>query len=187
MSFSPHSWPNRFDRTILDLLSRKIEEAESAKFDAMAQEVDLKTIGSGSIVNGRTYEEWLQHLTNPQKALFENNLDASIRVVGPAGSGKTLSLCMRAIQVSRDSNVRAQGKRLLVATHSWAMSERIDGVLSTLNSGLNPEGITVFPLLSLLELHAGHIGQKKTDVIGDDSTDGRVKSICNYKRRSSKA
>jgi len=57
------------------------------------------------------------------------------------------------------------------------MSERIDGVLNVLNAGVYPEGITVFPLLSLLELHAGHIGQRKIEVIGDDSTDGRVKSL----------
>lgn len=177
MSFSPHNWPHEFGTIISNLLSREIEEADNANFDAIAKEVDLKTIGSGSIVNGRTYEEWLQHLAGAQIALLKNNIDASIRIVGPAGSGKTLSLCMRAIQVSRDHNVQAQGKRLLIATHSWAMSERIDGVLSTLNGGLNPDGITVYPLLSLLELHAGHIGQKKTDVIGDDSTDGRVKSI----------
>ena len=84
---------------------------------------------------------------------------------------------MRALQISRDPNVRGQGQRILLATHSWAMSERIDRVLSTLNGGISPDGITVFPLLSLLDLHAGHIGQQKINIIGDDSTDGRLKSL----------
>lgn len=176
-SFSPRGWPREFEEAIANLLSKEIEEEQSCTFDAIAQQVDLRTIGSNSIVSGFTYEEWLHFLNTSQKAVLAKDLDASIRIVGPAGSGKTLSLCMRALQLSRDPNIRAQGKRLLVATHSWAMSERIDGVLSTLNGGLNPEGITVFPLLSLLELHAGSIGQKKTDVIGNDSTDGRLKSI----------
>lgn len=177
VSFSPDPWRQEFEVAISDLLSKEIEKENRSTYDGIAQEVDLKTIGSSSVVNGRTYEEWLHQLTDPQNAVLKKALDASIRIVGPAGSGKTLSLCMKAIQISRDPNIQAQGKRLLVATHSWAMSERIDGILNVLNGGLNPEGITVFPLLSLLELHAGHIGQKKTDVIGDDSSEGRMKSL----------
>ncbi len=176
-SFLPQDWPLDFDRACSDLLSREVDEVEKDRVNHIAQEFDLKTIGSNSVVEGRTYEEWLPLLSDNQRALLENDVDASIRIVGPAGSGKTLSLCMRALQVSRDAHVLGQGKRILVATHSWAMSERIDGVLTILNGGVSPIGITVFPLLSLLELHAGHIGLKKTSVIGDDSTDGRVKSF----------
>lgn len=176
-SFLPSDWPIEFSSAVSNLLSREIDEVEEVLANPIAQEFDLKTIGSGSVVEGRTYEEWLPLLSESQKALLENDINASIRIVGPAGSGKTLSLCMRALQVSRDPHVRGQGKRILLATHSWAMSERIDGVLSTLNGGISPTGITIFPLLSLLELHAGHIGQQKTSVIGDDSTDGRVKSL----------
>lgn len=84
---------------------------------------------------------------------------------------------MRALKISRDPDVSSQGKTILIVTHSWAMAERIDGVLSTLNGGVEPNNITIFPLLSLLEFHAGHVGQGKTEIIGDDSTEGRVKSI----------
>lgn len=176
-SFSPSDWPLEFDSAASDLLSREVSEVEENRANPIAQEFDLKIIGSGSVVEGRTYEEWLPLLSDNQKALLENDIDAPIRIIGPAGSGKTLSLCMRALQVSRDPHVRGQGKRILLATHSWAMSERIDGVLSTLNGGISPIGITVFPLLPLLELHVGHIGQKNTSVIGDDSSDGRIKSL----------
>ena len=176
-AFVPSSWPDEFSLTVANLTSREIEGSKNEPSNFIAQEFDLKTIGSSSVVEGRTYEEWSAILTPQQKDILANDLESSIRIVGPAGSGKTLSLCMRALQISRDKGVQAQGKRILVATHSWAMSERIDGVLSTLNGGISPEGLTVFPLLSLLEVHAGHIGQQKTNVIGGDSTDGRVKSI----------
>lgn len=165
-----------FASSLRSLLDAEISSQEDIP-DALTQEVDLQAIGSNSVVAGRTYEDWQRYLTPQQRVIAEKEIDTSIRIVGPAGSGKTLSLCLRAIQISRDADIVAQGKRVLVATHSWAMSERIDGILAQLNAGISPEGVTVFPLLSLLELHAGHIGQRRTEIIGDDSTDGRVKSL----------
>ncbi|QFR32247.1 UvrD-helicase domain-containing protein [Ancylobacter sp. TS-1] len=176
-NFAPRAWPDDMVGVVAQFAAKEITEQETSSFAAIAQEFDLETIGSRSVVEGRSYEEWLNLLSDSQKNILQQHINASVRILGPAGSGKTLALCMRAIQISRDKDVRAQGRRLLVATHSWAMSERIDGVLNTLNGGISPDAITVFPLLSLLELHAGHIGQQRTNVIGDDSSEGRLKSI----------
>lgn len=176
-NFTPSAWPDDIADIVSRFSAEEISERETTSFAAIAQEFDLEAIGSGSVVEGRSYEEWLKFLSDSQTSVLNNDIDASVRILGPAGSGKTLALCMRAIQISRDREVQAQGKRLLVATHSWAMSERIDGVISTLNGGIFPDAITVFPLLSLLELHAGHIGQRRINVIGDDSSEGRLKSI----------
>lgn len=170
-------WPVDVPTLIERLLASRVDLERPTAHKSLAEEVDLQVIGSASIVIGRTYEEWQRHLAQEQLAILQNPIGTSIRIVGPAGSGKTLSLCLRALQISRDESVIKQGKRILVATHSWAMSERIDGTLTTLNGGAPPDGITVFPLLSLLELHAGHIGRQRTELIGDDSTDGRVKSL----------
>jgi hypothetical protein len=175
--FNPMDTAAKFVDAAKLLIEAEIPNDEEEAPEALAQEVDLQAIGSNSVVAGRTYEDWKRHLTPEQLQILGNSIDTSVRIVGPAGSGKTLSLCMRALQIATDPNVLSQGKRVLVATHSWAMSERIDGILSTLNAGLPPEGVTVFPLLSLLELHAGHIGQHRTEIIGDDSTDGRVRSL----------
>lgn len=176
-NFVPNAWPDDIVGIVAQFDAEKVNKQEAPLFAPIAQEFDLETIGSRSVVEGRSYEEWLDLLSDSQKNLLQKDIDASVRILGPAGSGKTLALCMRALQISRDKDVRARGRRLLVATHSWAMSERIDGVLTTLNGGISPDAITVFPLLSLLELHAGHIGQQRTNVIGDDSSEGRLKSI----------
>lgn len=176
-TFTPPNTDFNLTETVKSLSETEISPGSDDSHDALAQEVDLQVIGSASVVAGRTYEDWKRHLTSRQLGILGSDLDTSIRIVGPAGSGKTLSLCMRALQIARDQKVVSQGKRVLVATHSWAMSERIDGVISTLNAGLMPDSITVFPLLSLLELHAGHIGQRRTEIIGTDSTEGRVKSL----------
>lgn len=175
--FSAPPWPRDFGDVVAKMGGVKAPPAAGSAALGLAAEIDLTAIGSGSVVRNRTYEEWHSLLSDSQKSVLSHPVNASIRIVGPAGSGKTLALCLRAVQIARDPDVQSQGKKVLIATHSWAMAERIDGVLTTLNSGTLPEGVTVFPLLSLLQMHAGHIGQQRTDVIGDDSTDGRVRAI----------
>ena len=174
---SPRPWPDSIQNAITSLAAHRFQFSQANTASALAAEVDLKAIGSAPVANNRTYEEWEPHLTEPQREVLKHPIDSSIRIIGPAGSGKTLALCMRAIQISRDPDVGAKGKRILIVTHSWAMAERIDGVLNVLNGGVWATGITIFPLLSLLEFHAGHIGQQRTDVIRNDSSDGRSKSL----------
>ncbi len=175
--FEPSAWPDNIASVVARFAAEELRELETPSFAAIAPEFDLEAVGSRSVVEGRSYEEWLALLSDSQKNILKQDIKASIRILGPAGSGKTLALCMRAIQISRDQDVLAQGRRLLVATHSWAMAERTDGILKTLNGGSPADTITVFPLLSLLELHAGQIGRQRTNVIGDDSSEGRLKSI----------
>ncbi|WP_152554512.1 UvrD-helicase domain-containing protein [Burkholderia sp. A1] len=175
--YIPSPWPDDVESLLANLASSAFETSKGNQLEPLAEEVDLKTIGSASVASNKTYEEWEGQLNSSQGTILGHSINASIRIVGPAGSGKTLALCMRALQIARDAEVRAKGKKVLIITHSWAMSERIDGVLTVLNGGQLPSGVTIFPLLSLLELHAGHIGQHRTDVIGDDSSDGRYKSM----------
>lgn len=132
----PESWPDSIQDAITSLASHRFQLTQSDTASALTAEVDLKAIGSASVANNRTYEEWEPHLTESQREVLKHPIDSSIRIIGPAGSGKTLALCMRAIQISRDPDVGAKGKRILLATHSWAMAERIDGVLRVLNGGL---------------------------------------------------
>lgn len=181
--FTPESWPSDFTSLVIKIRSTKSappQEQDTAQ--GLAAEIDLQAIGSSSVVRNQTFEEWQQLLSDSQRSVLSLEIQASIRIVGPAGSGKTLALCLRAIQIARDPAVQSQGRKILIATHSWAMAERIDGILSVLNGGSSLEGVTVFPLLSLLQMHAGHIGQQRTEIIGDDSTDGRVRAIAIIKQ-----
>lgn len=175
-NFSPSPWPFNYDQLVDKLISHTVT-ADKSLSNEMAAEVDLSVIGSGSVVKGLSFDEWKEELTPSQKDVLKEALNKSIRIVGPAGSGKTLALCMRALRVARDEDVIARESKILIATHSWAMSERIDGILTELNSGIFPDRITVFPLLSLLDYHTGGIGQKHVDVIGNDSSDGRRQTI----------
>ncbi len=176
--YRPTTWPDGFESLISRARGLKAPKPNTLnQSEGLVAEVDLSVIGSGSVVKNRTYEDWQPHLSESQKNILALDTQSSVRIVGPAGSGKTLALCLRVLLVSRSPDVISQGRKILVATHSWAMAERIDGVLCALNGGVVPSGVVVFPLLSLLQLHAGHIGQQVVEIIGDDSTEGRVKVL----------
>lgn len=143
----------------------------------LGDQFDLAAIGSGSVVQNRTYDGWQEAIKDEQRQAVLTPVTSTVRIVGPAGSGKTLTLCLRAIRISMEESIQAEGKRILFVTHSWAMAERIDGILQKLASGTVPKSITVLPLLYLLEIHGGQVGRDHIDIVGDDSQSGRIATI----------
>lgn len=136
--------------------------------------VDFDAIGSAAIAKTKTFEEWLPLLLPKQREVFDLPQKSSVRIVGPAGSGKTLTLCLRAIHETRESIKSGKPIRALFATHSWAMAERIDDTLLSLNSGQHVHAITVYPLLQILNDIVGGSMLKGLRLLGDDSTEGRI-------------
>lgn len=151
--------------------------AHEVKEESFSEKIDLKAIGSDAVVQGYLFEDWMKKLKEEQIRVVDSPVTSSMRVVGPAGSGKTLTLCMRAIKLSRDADTIDGRKKILVVTHSWAMAERIDGVLSSLNGGGVPDNISVLPLLYALQFHSGSVGGPSASVLGHDSSDGQRRFI----------
>lgn len=159
-----------FLRWVSELALLGVEAQSDPSF---SEQVDLRAIGSDAVVQGYSYDTWLPKLKEEQRKVVNDDLASSIRVIGPAGSGKTLTLCMRAIRIARDKEVIASRKKILIVTHSWAMAERIDGILHSLGDGQVPESISVMPLLYILQSHAGSVGQVASSVLGEDSAEGQ--------------
>lgn len=149
--------------------------AEVFSEPSFSEQVDLKVIGSDAVLQGNSYADWLRKLKDEQKRIVLADINTSIRVVGPAGSGKTLALCMRAVHLAQDSDVIGGRKKILIVTHSWAMTERIYGTIEALAEGHVPSSISVLPLLYILQNHAGSIGQVSGSVLGEDSAEGQRK------------
>lgn len=177
IAYEPNPWPSGLCRLGEVISSLRGMRDQGPREQAIVQEVDLKAIGSGSVVHSRSFEDWFDLLTQDQRSVLSSPTNRSLRIIGPAGSGKTLALCMKVIDIARQEASIGRAKKLLVATHSWAMAERITGVLETLNGGSVPDSTTVLPLLYLLQIHGGQSGGQSIQLIGDDSKEGRIAAI----------
>lgn len=147
--------------------------SHSAKAAGFVDKIDFDAIGSAAIAKTNTFEGWLPLLHPRQKEVIDLPPRTSVRIVGPAGSGKTLTLCLRAVQETISASESGRPIRVLFATHSWAMAERIDDTLISLNSGQPVSEITVYPLLQILNDVVGGSMLKGLRLLGDDSTEGR--------------
>lgn len=174
---TPDAWPHGLDQLVGFIGSTRDMKGSTPVEQKLVQEVDLKAIGSSSVVHHRTSEEWLKLLTSDQKKVVTSSSNQSLRIIGPAGSGKTLALCLKACLIARKEETSGQAKKILIATHSWAMAERVSGIIETLAGGQVPSSITVLPLLYLLQVHAGQTGTLAIQMIGDDSKEGRIAAI----------
>ncbi|UYB40594.1 AAA family ATPase [Streptomyces sp. Je 1-4] len=127
-----------------------------------------------STTKGWTYEQWLAAVSSEQRAFIEASTDKSIRLRGPAGSGKTLALTLKAIR--EVLNVRDAGGdvRVLVVTHSWALAAQISDSIDSMGLGL-PHEIDVFPLLEIAKTVSPQYTQDASgfNLIGEDSLSGK--------------
>ena len=114
----------------------------------------------------------MQNLTSEQYRAINDYSNQSIKIVGPAGSGKTLTLCLKAISDSRKLTAAGSQEKIIFITHSWAMAERIDETLRILDLN-SAHNIEVWPLLELLREILGKKYIGTLDVLGIDSSDGK--------------
>ena len=123
-----------------------------------------------SPTKGWMYERWMSAVGDDQRAFIEAPIDKSIRLRGPAGSGKTIALTLKAI--SEVLNARRSGNeiRVLIVTHSWALAAQIADSADLMGLGKLTE-IDVFPLLEIAQtvLPPQYKGSAGFTLIGEDS------------------
>lgn len=160
-------------REQVDAAVSTVSDTRREKASGFVDRVDFVAIGAAAISKSLTFEQWLNQLKPSQNEVLEIDPGNSIRIVGPAGSGKTLMLCLRALSQVREAERDGKPIRALFATHSWAMAERIDDTLIGLNAGQPVSSITVYPFLQILNEIVGGSILRGLRLLGDDSTDGR--------------
>lgn len=131
-----------------------------------------------SITKARTYSQWIPDLTMPQREFVEAATDNSIRLRGPAGSGKTLTLCLKAVR--EVANARSEGAtlRVLFVTHSWSLAGEVDQLLAAVSEHGRLDEINVLPLVAVAQetLPSGMI-PNDLELIGDDSLTGKMTQL----------
>jgi hypothetical protein len=81
----------------------------------------------------QSYEKWLSRLTTEQTAFVTSKSRLPQRVEGPAGTGKTLCLMLRAYCLCQDAEMNNRECRVLFIAHSEATRNAIEIMLSAMN------------------------------------------------------
>lgn len=140
--------------------------------------LDANSARMHDVAKARTFSQWLPELTPSQRTFVDAHTDKSIRLRGPAGSGKTLTLCIKAVKEAVDARSDGKDLRVLFVTHSWSLAGSIDALLATLSEVGRINEINVLPLVSIAQetLPDGMIPEDLS-LIGEDSLTGKMSQL----------
>ena len=197
---SPHAFIFGLTKTRIDLASvrpeyRLFEEAILRLDDAMAK-VDIQTtvaenfgdsvhLLSGSLLNKAThhltFDDWYKsRLTVDQLKFVNHPLNQSVRVIGPAGSGKTVALVVKALRELQQAKLRGEKPRYLMMTHALMNADVIENLISAMDPiGETVKGddgrpyLEVSTIYSLANKHM-HYDLEDLEPLSFDGIDGRV-------------
>lgn len=153
---------------IVDLQAFVSNEREKADAEVYLPHVKLGAQQDHSLAG------WLAVASPDQRSFIEAATTHSIRLRGPAGSGKTLALTLKAVHEVLLARAAGEKRRVLLITHSWPLATQISHNIDMLGVGPLPE-LEVFPLLSIAEELSPQApqGGESFSVVGDDSYSGK--------------
>ncbi|WP_285138522.1 UvrD-helicase domain-containing protein [Microbacterium sp. lyk4-40-TSB-66] len=130
----------------------------------------LKTVGH----DDQSFAGWLGAASDEQRLFIESTVDRSVRLMGPAGSGKTLALTLKAVREVLAGRERNDSPRILFVTHSWSLAAQISDNVEALGLGAVDE-IEILPLLEVAQkiLPSQNASKLSLTVLGDDSLSGK--------------
>lgn len=161
---------------------RAVEEAQRL-FEQQAQEepssrrhVLIDATPPGSAVEAFTFEQWESRLTARQRSFVESDAPHGVNLKGPAGSGKTLALEMKALREVYREAEKGEASHVLFATHSWASADQVDRDLHRLDTRGLADHVEVMPLSMLAEslTPTGSWRPDGMDLLGDDSHSSKL-------------
>ncbi len=151
---------------------------EPQRYIALDGAIDLRKATFGAVIGHLTYSGWLQELTEGQTRFVEHPTDHAVKLRGPAGTGKTLALALKALREVYEARKLDKSIRVLFATHSWAMAEQADQMLRQLDESGDLGEITVFPLFDIAhDLLPSASFAHHPRMLGTDSHSGRREQL----------
>lgn len=124
----------------------------------------------------RSFADWDQHLTGGQRSFLENDGAPNLILRGPAGSGKTLTLELKALREVYSALDRGASARVLFATHSWASTGQVEEDLRSLDRRGVLDEIEVMPVSALADdlTPSGAWRPEGMTLLGDDSYESKL-------------
>jgi hypothetical protein len=160
---------------------RSLENIQNAfiKFKEKCEENKILEMGDdllfdSTVVNEDkiySYDEWIKRLSKVQENFVFVNKSNAIKLRGPAGTGKTLAMEMKAIKLLKDN----ASCKMLFLTHSWTTADHVQNFIEQIALNEELKRIDVFPLLSFAEMFITH--STNLIVLGDDSFSGKLEQL----------
>lgn len=129
-----------FNRAIeaLDDVRRSVKEAVSTNSQHISSTGLLSVTGLSGEPGGssmfRAYEDWMPVLTRQQREFITAPLQGAHRIEGAAGTGKTLSLVLKAISSLKHAQDEDRSCHIVFITHSDATRDAISETLSVIDA-----------------------------------------------------
>jgi superfamily I DNA/RNA helicase len=173
---------------------RKALDSVEFAFSKMSSEIKTgneSTFGSYQIADEKKhteikgfigYESWKSFLTDTQKKFIYNKNLTTSRIEGPAGSGKTLSLILRAMFLLKKFYIENEQFRLIFITHSTATKDNIKNIISNeMNSSIFDRyaSLVSINVTTLLEwcIENGNMRISLNDCLEPDALDSKQMQI----------
>lgn len=81
-----------------------------------------------------TIEEWYENkLTKEQRLFVDKSYDEPVRLIGAAGTGKTLALAVKILKDAYRFEAEGKGRRLLFVTHSFVTAQLVEDMLHSMD------------------------------------------------------
>lgn len=107
-------------------LGKKITALRTHENRSTVAETNLPAKNETSTLRSHLpYQEWVNLLTHPQLKFVSSDYETPHRLMGPAGTGKTLSLLLKTIRVRKNAEAHSKDCRALIVTHSEAIIENL--------------------------------------------------------------
>lgn len=165
----------------------EIRQSFSHKSDTMIKKDTeaLHQIMAGDAVGNEgfkymPYEKQLQNLTMSQKAVVEHtDMTAPIRVEGPAGTGKTLALLLRAIRILQEAEENGQAIKIAFFTHnnSTELSVRSQFEAVAGNKWCNPSSQQYILFTTLQHFCADFLNVKDDKIVDTDAYEAKQSQL----------
>lgn len=129
---------------------------------------------SDSVGKNRRISDWLSVLTPQQHDFVLQDPSRSLRLRGAAGSGKTLTMALKAVREACAARDKGHPVRILYVTHSWALAGDVEALIGSLSEVGPLTEIDVAPLVFVAQTVLPTERQAADQVlIGEDSLTGK--------------
>jgi UvrD/REP helicase N-terminal domain len=166
------NWQVAYDQSRTLFTNRTPTEVSSAG------DIDLLPLGFSDVTQNRSREQWHDSLTPQQKAFINQKVEHAVKLRGPAGSGKTLTMALKALHEIDQAHLRNESPRMLFVTHSWALAEEVDSNIGLLSEWGQPDELTILPLLTVAqEIMPAGLRAPGRSLVGEDSVSSKMAEL----------